>query len=583
VTVFATRHALSAAECMGVHGSAVCSIPPIPITLKIPVGNEMISEVMDAKALFTTERTEELALSLENRYGSIREAYVAVNQSRSGYIGLAEFTRMFELCNLNKDYCDRVFSYCDKNSNGRISYAEFAESLDRADYPQGTANSMTSPITHRRAERPQGKRSSAPKISYTKPNTPFYAETTSRKEYKSWDIREVYQPILSAPRSVLFPAEESTVVPPAPVATPTTPMWTADVSERPSIRISRSPVLGSGSSKRSPHAAKPIAPTATIRTPLDAEKQASLPASVTPSIREHTLYTGSEFYDISFDLNAAELPRQTALKICEDKGIDPNTIIKIPVSDAIAGEIARAHCGERDMRVAQQEAKWTKLQMQLRDAADVIKRLSDELKSEQDKNKVLDAAAALLPKNIVQQQSRQDNPTPSPPKGREINSVQGGRAPVRQPVKIIINDAGATVSNRNGDIIDGEDISELADLQTHARKYKPDKHKKIEPEKPTPKPAKEHEYKVVFGRSTEVDDAEDNIKVKSNDYKIPRSPNRRPKPSPKLKNSTPKKVASNATVMEKVEHIEKLVKENVKRVLDDSVESEDFTLPENGD
>ena len=60
----------------------------------------------------------ELSHDLEERYGSVREGFLAVDKNREGYIGLNEFVKLFDLCNLDQNYVERVFQECDVNNNG---------------------------------------------------------------------------------------------------------------------------------------------------------------------------------------------------------------------------------------------------------------------------------------------------------------------------------------------------------------------------------------------------------------------------------------------------------------------------------
>ena len=62
----------------------------------------------------------ELSHDLEERYGSVREGFLAVDKNREGYIGLEEFIKLFDLCNFKpKMYVERVFKKCDINNNGK--------------------------------------------------------------------------------------------------------------------------------------------------------------------------------------------------------------------------------------------------------------------------------------------------------------------------------------------------------------------------------------------------------------------------------------------------------------------------------
>ena len=114
----------------------------------------------------------ELSHDLEQRYGSVREGFLAVDRNREGYIGLNEFKTLFDLCNLDQKYVERVFKECDVNDNGKILY-EFAARLVRTDYPQGERSSITSPLTHNRVNNPgrRGKRTGASNLKYVKCNT----------------------------------------------------------------------------------------------------------------------------------------------------------------------------------------------------------------------------------------------------------------------------------------------------------------------------------------------------------------------------------------------------------------------------
>ena len=153
----------------------------------------------------------ELSHDLEQRYGSVREGFLAVDRNREGYIGLNEFKTLFDLCNLDQRYVERVFKECDVNNNGKISYTEFAARLVRTDYPQGERSSITSPLTHNRVNNPgrRGKRTGASSLKYVRNVTPLANRTTSRETYKAWDSPVSYPKILAPAVSTLPVLEDN--------------------------------------------------------------------------------------------------------------------------------------------------------------------------------------------------------------------------------------------------------------------------------------------------------------------------------------------------------------------------------------
>ena len=86
-----------------------------------------------------------LILRMEERHRSIREAFLASDRDRSGYLDGHEIKRLCTLYNLDTTQVDDILQRCDIDYNGMISYDEFCQTMVREDYPVhggGTATSM---------------------------------------------------------------------------------------------------------------------------------------------------------------------------------------------------------------------------------------------------------------------------------------------------------------------------------------------------------------------------------------------------------------------------------------------------------
>ena len=78
-----------------------------------------------------------LVQRLEERHKSIREAFLASDRDRSGYLDGHEIKRLCKLYNLETSQVNNVLKSCDIDYNGMISYDEFCQTLVRKDYPAG--------------------------------------------------------------------------------------------------------------------------------------------------------------------------------------------------------------------------------------------------------------------------------------------------------------------------------------------------------------------------------------------------------------------------------------------------------------
>ena len=111
-----------------------------------------------------------LVQRLEERHKSIREAFLASDRDRSGYLDGHEIKRLCKLYNLETSQVNNVLKSCDIDYNGMISYDEFCQTLVRKDYPAGggsysptqSSSSQLSPVrikgdnsptAHRRQQR----------------------------------------------------------------------------------------------------------------------------------------------------------------------------------------------------------------------------------------------------------------------------------------------------------------------------------------------------------------------------------------------------------------------------------------------
>ena len=72
---------------------------------------------------------------MEERHRSIREAFLASDRDRSGYLDGHEIKRLCQLYNLDTTQVNAIVERCDVDYNGMISYNEFCQTLVREDYP----------------------------------------------------------------------------------------------------------------------------------------------------------------------------------------------------------------------------------------------------------------------------------------------------------------------------------------------------------------------------------------------------------------------------------------------------------------
>ena len=116
------------------------------------MGNALIQSSFDnSKALSKNgARVLQNALTqrLEERYKSIREAFLASDRDRSGFLDAHELKRLCKLYNLDSTQVEGVLEECDIDYNGMISYDEFCQTLVRQDFPPGGAYAE---LTHSKA------------------------------------------------------------------------------------------------------------------------------------------------------------------------------------------------------------------------------------------------------------------------------------------------------------------------------------------------------------------------------------------------------------------------------------------------
>ena len=445
----------------------------------------------------------ELAADLEERYESIREAFLAVDKNRTGYIGMSEFETLFTLCNLDTQYVGQVFGQCDKSGNGKISFAEFARELTRDDYPNGTSITMTSPLTHQRP-RPspvRGKKTGAGSLKYTPNKSRFYGATTSRDEYKSWDPKDAYVSIIPPAQSVLFPlSEEERVEQELKKLQLTAEGKSRQIQEnyfakrapKPSIRVAATRDSPIQNKRAAEHTVARQSPTQNKRLPK------------TNSLASITMWTGKTLQSMSFNAAKGEDPVKVAKRLCEVKNIDPNANVSTTIVEVLAGQIAKLSLESAVVgKEGNDSALVARLQTELSEATNMIKRLSVALKTLKEQNN-------RLSKSAKNRQSRQSS-TPR----------KTSRSPVRKAVKIIIDKDGTKISDREGNAV-GEEGPEI-EVNAAEGPGMEEKEELVEEESPIEESSSKTEKGPTDPKETDDDDADaDENGVLSNDFTLPK-------------------------------------------------------------
>lgn len=394
----------------------------------------------------------ELSHDLEERYGSVREGFLAVDKNREGYIGLEEFIKLFDLCNLNQNYVERVFKKCDVNNNGKISYAEFAAQLVRTDYPQGQKSSIMSPLTHNRTRSGRkGKRTGASALKYIRNTTPFNDKTTSKETYKAWDAKTTY-------RRILVPAQST-----LPILAANNNVVQDDINneanefeskECDSNGTTKKPILDNASNK----SGKLNMSSLDVNTKI---------LTSTSNNLEMQIFENGESKSVSFNISETNNPRNAALALCEQQDIDPNAHVSTTLVEALAGKIAVARCKEGMIVVQKESSKQSDertvlLEKKLKEATDIVKRLSNALKEMRKAQAVNDRISHHFKK---EEEKRKENTS-------LLSSPITSPSYVKKPaVKIIIDGEGkAEFLNKNGELVDEEDGCLMSNIEDEDNK-----------------------------------------------------------------------------------------------------------------
>eukprot|EP00943_MAST-04B_sp_MAST-4B-sp1_P003176 g3176.t1 len=393
----------------------------------------------------------ELSHDLEERYGSVREGFLAVDKNREGYIGLEEFIKLFDLCNLNQKYVERVFKKCDINNNGKISYAEFAAQLVRTDYPQGQKSSIMSPLTHnRRQSGRKGKRTGASALKYIRNTTPLNDKTTSKETYKAWDAKTTY-------RRILVPAQST-----LPILAANNNVVQDDINNE-TNGIESKECDSNGNTQ------KPIVENASNKSGKlnmsSLDVNAKILTSTSSDNLEMQIFENGESKSVSFNISETNDPRNAALVLCEQQKIDPNAHVSTTLVEALAGKIAMARCKEGMIVVQKESSKQSDertvlLEKKLREATDIVKRLSNALRDMRKAKAVNDRIAHHYKKEKRKENiSLLSSPIPSP-------------SYVKKPaVKIIIDGEGkAEFLNKDGELVDEEDGCPMSKIEGEDKK-----------------------------------------------------------------------------------------------------------------
>eukprot|EP00949_MAST-11_sp_MAST-11-sp1_P000113 g113.t1 len=86
---------------------------------------------------------------LEERFRYVRQAFLAADVDRSGYLEAGELRRLCAMYNLPGGRVEEVLALCDPNRDGKISYAEFSHNLSRPDYPGRERAAEAAPVMQR--------------------------------------------------------------------------------------------------------------------------------------------------------------------------------------------------------------------------------------------------------------------------------------------------------------------------------------------------------------------------------------------------------------------------------------------------
>ena len=109
-----------------------------------PKSNDLIKSSYDANYTKSLRNSgsrliqDALIQRMEERHRSIREAFLASDRDRSGYLDVHEIKRLCTLYNLDTTQVNDILERCDIDYNGMISYDEFCQTLVRDDYPSNT-------------------------------------------------------------------------------------------------------------------------------------------------------------------------------------------------------------------------------------------------------------------------------------------------------------------------------------------------------------------------------------------------------------------------------------------------------------
>ena len=99
---------------------------------------------------------------------------------------------------------------------------------------------------------------------------------------------------------------------------------------------------------------------------------------------EMQIFENGESKSVSFNISETNDPRNAALVLCEQQKIDPNAHVSTTLVEALA-EIAMARCKEGMIVVQKESSKQSDertvlLEKKLREATDIVKRLSNALR-----------------------------------------------------------------------------------------------------------------------------------------------------------------------------------------------------------
>jgi Ca2+-binding EF-hand superfamily protein len=137
-----------------VTGDTISDLTQVYNAERLPVEAPLSPQGGNNKVQQKNILQDALIQRLEERHKSIREAFLASDRDRSGYLDAFEIRRLCKLYNLSTAQVNNVLECCDIDYNGMISYDEFCQTLVREDYPAGGSYSpkttTLSPVrTHR--------------------------------------------------------------------------------------------------------------------------------------------------------------------------------------------------------------------------------------------------------------------------------------------------------------------------------------------------------------------------------------------------------------------------------------------------